>query len=658
MDPMDYILHNHPRSAAHYEPIHAASGPWMPHPLPSPAYPWQSHGQGVPQSYPHHPLQPGIPIPGSDPFQLTPNGGLPPPVPGYHGGPPQDAFAGAMPTRHFHHSPHRSSVPGNITGPGNHFGPHGHVNDGAFVNQVPGGRSLGFQPPIGMGMPPAGNSSDPHSLPRPPFSLNEVPPNNYPHHPLFVPPPPSLGPFNPTQTRRTHFHSSSASSRPYREVTSPNRPSQSASSSRRSHPRSRRSMSARFLTSELSRDEEEEELGRQLFLDHIMQSSGEPTTTSMDQHSVDNVLVRQIQLVRGAVSSKMVASKMTIRSLQSVDIDDLPETEKTCVICYNDYGVETPEGINEAPLRLPNCKHVFGDHCIKKWLEDSDSCPYCRDKLHAEPKQHGSSARAFMNMMRMRAGNIPPGTNPDDVVRRALSMSPADSEALRSRQTSSGGRRLPPDDLAEQQRRTRPRHGNFETRVPNIASQSVSFEAPSASVASPLGPDSLAANQFARTSQRSFPSRPPPSQPPQPQRRAWPGAVAGAPARNSSNVSQRPGLAQPSNSMSPSAPSFFPRAEFRNMMETPDISPTGLARQQSSSSSSSLTSVSSSSSSSSSAPPARLPNPLQSSDDVVRGGQSDNTNASGLRSNVSNMQGGIGETNQIQATQNNRNRPW
>lgn len=51
------------------------------------------------------------------------------------------------------------------------------------------------------------------------------------------------------------------------------------------------------------------------------------------------------------------------------------------MICYNDFGVASPEGINEAPLRLPKCKHVFGDHCIKKWFAESDSCPYCRDKL-------------------------------------------------------------------------------------------------------------------------------------------------------------------------------------------------------------------------------------------------------------------------------------
>ena len=33
---------------------------------------------------------------------------------------------------------------------------------------------------------------------------------------------------------------------------------------------------------------------------------------------------------------------------------------------------------------MPKCKHVFGDKCIKKWFEENDSCPYCRDKLPSE----------------------------------------------------------------------------------------------------------------------------------------------------------------------------------------------------------------------------------------------------------------------------------
>lgn len=76
-----------------------------------------------------------------------------------------------------------------------------------------------------------------------------------------------------------------------------------------------------------------------------------------------------------------------------------------CSICYNKYGIELPEGIREAPRRLPKCKHVFGDYCLKTWLNQSASCPYCRDKL--PPRfEHGIDTRrahAYMTLMRARA---------------------------------------------------------------------------------------------------------------------------------------------------------------------------------------------------------------------------------------------------------------
>lgn len=82
-----------------------------------------------------------------------------------------------------------------------------------------------------------------------------------------------------------------------------------------------------------------------------------------------------------ASSRKSAGFRVSIAALESLHVDDLPEGERMCPICYNDYGVEGPEGINEAPLRIPRCKHVFGDHCIKKWLTQKHSCPYCRDTI-------------------------------------------------------------------------------------------------------------------------------------------------------------------------------------------------------------------------------------------------------------------------------------
>ncbi|KAG0651001.1 putative RING finger [Hyphodiscus hymeniophilus] len=96
---------------------------------------------------------------------------------------------------------------------------------------------------------------------------------------------------------------------------------------------------------------------------------------------------RRMAAARGAAMAarKSVPSKAFIASLEKLDpMKDLKEGDRTCMICYNEFGIQNPDGIIEEPIRLPKCKHVFGDKCIKKWFEDSDSCPYCRDKLPSE----------------------------------------------------------------------------------------------------------------------------------------------------------------------------------------------------------------------------------------------------------------------------------
>ena len=78
-------------------------------------------------------------------------------------------------------------------------------------------------------------------------------------------------------------------------------------------------------------------------------------------------------------------------------------TVSGCIICYNEFGVKNPDGFIERPVRLPKCKHIFGDHCLKQWLQDSDSCPYCRDKLPSEPKrnQQQDDVRRFIAQSRI-----------------------------------------------------------------------------------------------------------------------------------------------------------------------------------------------------------------------------------------------------------------
>ncbi|KAG9250027.1 uncharacterized protein F5Z01DRAFT_678214 [Emericellopsis atlantica] len=61
-----------------------------------------------------------------------------------------------------------------------------------------------------------------------------------------------------------------------------------------------------------------------------------------------------------------------------------------CQMCFESYGVETPEGISEVALQLP-CKHVFGDQCMQRWLAESRhmECPYCRARLVPSVQKHG-----------------------------------------------------------------------------------------------------------------------------------------------------------------------------------------------------------------------------------------------------------------------------
>ncbi|KAL7900007.1 hypothetical protein HDV64DRAFT_245476 [Trichoderma sp. TUCIM 5745] len=102
---------------------------------------------------------------------------------------------------------------------------------------------------------------------------------------------------------------------------------------------------------------------------------------------------------------KVSSMEIVLHYSSSIKIEDLPEQDRECSICYNKYGVEAPEGIRETPRRLPKCKHVFGDYCLKKWLKQSTSCPYCRDKLPLQFDHNLDSRRAqvYMSLMRARA---------------------------------------------------------------------------------------------------------------------------------------------------------------------------------------------------------------------------------------------------------------
>ena len=68
-----------------------------------------------------------------------------------------------------------------------------------------------------------------------------------------------------------------------------------------------------------------------------------------------------------------------LKNLPKVKSDELPPECEPCMICQEQYGTVTNDGILEHPVWLP-WGHVLGNDCIEKWLYDNDqnTCPYCR----------------------------------------------------------------------------------------------------------------------------------------------------------------------------------------------------------------------------------------------------------------------------------------
>ncbi|OBT93790.2 hypothetical protein VE01_08149 [Pseudogymnoascus verrucosus] len=113
-----------------------------------------------------------------------------------------------------------------------------------------------------------------------------------------------------------------------------------------------------------------------------------PAMSSAEGDERELAMERNRAARRAAIAAaKLVASPAALASLEPVELSSLTGDDRNCIICYNEFGIKNPDGNIECAVRLPKCKHIFGDHCLKHWLKDSDSCPYCRDKLPSEPKR-------------------------------------------------------------------------------------------------------------------------------------------------------------------------------------------------------------------------------------------------------------------------------
>ena len=107
--------------------------------------------------------------------------------------------------------------------------------------------------------------------------------------------------------------------------------------------------------------------------------------------------------------------KQYLESLEVVDVMTMDEEDRCCSICHEEFAgvdavdtqqhevgaiettqegeaLEIAERIEEHPVRVKPCNHIFGHDCLKTWLTpgpeggNSDSCPSCRGVIFSREK--------------------------------------------------------------------------------------------------------------------------------------------------------------------------------------------------------------------------------------------------------------------------------
>jgi len=111
-------------------------------------------------------------------------------------------------------------------------------------------------------------------------------------------------------------------------------------------------------------------------------------------------MYRHYQDMHAAYRGKQptIPSKAALDALEKLNINDLED--KCCPICYDEIGIQNADGVVEQPIRLPKCKHVFGDKCLDTWFKENDTCPYCRDKLPSDTSRKKMFASEQMRLFR------------------------------------------------------------------------------------------------------------------------------------------------------------------------------------------------------------------------------------------------------------------
>lgn len=64
------------------------------------------------------------------------------------------------------------------------------------------------------------------------------------------------------------------------------------------------------------------------------------------------------------------------------DLTDSTTGNVTCGICLGDLADDATPGESERAVHL-HSSHFYGEECIRRWLQENDNCPHCREKVHS-----------------------------------------------------------------------------------------------------------------------------------------------------------------------------------------------------------------------------------------------------------------------------------
>ena len=111
---------------------------------------------------------------------------------------------------------------------------------------------------------------------------------------------------------------------------------------------------------------------RKIINDNLTSENNTHTRNQIKQELIND---QGIQLSYQEYLTKLYAKRLSgkeYRKIQKIKIKN--DKKKQCSICYETYKKD------QIIFRLP-CKHLFHRPCLKNWIKQHKSCPFCRDDI-------------------------------------------------------------------------------------------------------------------------------------------------------------------------------------------------------------------------------------------------------------------------------------